>query len=96
MRGVPSALVVILVVPLVVEQLIFRLSLAPALDWLRPAVKFLPFTAGQHLLAVGGEVAGTEAPEGYLFDRWASGGVFAAFVAIILIAAWYLFKRRDA
>src|SRR5918993_4051279 len=59
---------------------------------LRPAVKFLPFTAGQHLLAVGEEVAGTEAPERYLFDRWPSGGVFAAFVAIIVIAAWYLFK----
>ena len=37
-----------------------------------------------------------EAPQGYLFDRWASGGVFAAFFATIVIAAWYLFKSRDA
>jgi ABC-2 type transport system permease protein len=95
-RGVPSPLVVILVVPLVVEQLIFRLSFASALEWLQPAVKFLPFLAGQQLVNLSGEAAGTDATELDLFDRWASGGVFAAFVAIILIAAWTLFKRRDA
>jgi ABC-2 type transport system permease protein len=89
-RGVPSALVVILVVPLVVEQLIFALSFVPALAWLQPAVKFLPFTAGQQLVHLGGEV------EVDLFDRWASGGVFAVFVAIVLAVAWTLFKKRDA
>ena len=62
---------------------------------LRPAVKFLPFTAGQHLLAVGEEVQAQKRPR-VTCDRWPSGGVFAAFVAIIVIAAWYLFKRRDA
>jgi ABC-2 type transport system permease protein len=89
-RGVPSALVVILVVPLIVEQLIFSLSYVPALHWLAPAVKFLPFTAGQQLVHLGGE-ADVE-----FFARWASGGVFAAFVVIILTVAWTLFKRRDA
>jgi ABC-type transport system involved in multi-copper enzyme maturation permease subunit len=89
-RGVPSALVVILVVPLIVEQLITGLSFVPALAWLGPAARFLPFTAGQRLVDLGGE-----AEIDYL-TRWASGGVFAAFVAIILTVAWALFTRRDA
>jgi ABC-2 type transport system permease protein len=89
-RGVPSALVVILVVPLIVEQLIFSLSFVPMLDWLAPVVRFLPFTAGQQLVYLGGEVYGQ------FFDRWVSGGVFAAFVAIVLTVAWTLFTCRDA
>lgn len=89
-RGVPSALVVILVVPLIVEQLVFSLSFVPALDWLAPAIKFLPFTAGQRLVAVSGET------EVEFLDRWPSGGVFALFVAVVLAVAWTLFTRRDA
>jgi ABC-2 type transport system permease protein len=89
-RGVPSALVVILVVPLVVEQLIISLSYVPVLDWLAPAVKFLPFSAGQQLIYLGGEVYDQ------FFGRWVSGGVFAAFVALVLAVAWTLFTRRDA
>jgi ABC-2 type transport system permease protein len=89
-RGVPAALVVILVVPLIVEQLIYSLSYVDALRWLAPVVKFLPFTAGQRLLSLGGQ------GDVEFFTRWASGGVFAIFVAIILSVAWTLFTRRDA
>lgn len=89
-RGVPSALVVILVVPLVVEQLILSLSFVTALRWLAPAVKFLPFIAGRQLVDLGAE------PEVEFFARWVSGGVLAAFVVIILSVAWTLFSRRDA
>lgn len=94
-RGVPSAIVVLLVTPLLVEGLISGLSLVPALDWLQPALKFLPFSAGTRLLATGPYEA-NGGPEFDYLDRWASGGVFAAFVAIILAVAWYLFKKRDA
>jgi ABC-2 type transport system permease protein len=89
-RSVPAALTVILAVPLIVEQLIFSLSYVPALHWLAPAVKFLPFTAGQRLIHLGGK------DYAEFFDRWVSGGVLAAFVAIILAVAWTLFTRRDA
>jgi ABC-type transport system involved in multi-copper enzyme maturation permease subunit len=89
-RGVPTALVVILVVPLIVEQLILSLSYITALHWLTPAVKFLPFMAGQQLVNLG------EKSDIEFYARWTSGGVFAAFVAIILTAAWILFTRRDA
>ncbi|WP_154697805.1 hypothetical protein [Lentzea guizhouensis] len=89
-RGVPTALAVVLVVPLVVEQLILSLSYVSVLHWLAPAVKFLPFTAGQQLVHLGGEV------DAEFFGRWLSGGVFAAFVAIILAVAWTSFTGRDA
>ncbi|MFK3984354.1 ABC transporter permease [Micromonospora sp. NPDC050397] len=97
-RGVAPPLILILAVPLVVEQLIFRLSFVPALDWLRPAVKFLPFLAGQQLVNLNGEAGGTTtAGSGFeLFDRWVAGGVFATFVVIVLVAARTSFERRDA
>jgi ABC-2 type transport system permease protein len=95
-RGVPSAIVVLLVTPLVVEQVVFGLSFIPALDWLVPVVKFLPFMAGQRLIATMPFEAGPGAPDYDLFDRWVAGGVFAAFVAIILAVAWYRFQTRDA
>ncbi|TDD70244.1 hypothetical protein E1262_10385 [Jiangella aurantiaca] len=94
-RGVPSALVILLVTPLIVETLIAALSLWSALDWLQPALKFLPFSAGGRLIATTPYEA-SGGPEFDFFDRWASGGVFAAFVAIILVVAWSLFKKRDA
>ena len=39
---------------------------------------------------------GGDATEVDLLGRWASGGVFAGFVALALAAALTLFKRRDA
>jgi ABC-2 type transport system permease protein len=89
-RGVPAALVVILVVPLIVEQLVFSLSFVTVLHWLAPVVKFLPFTAGQQLVGFG------DSAEAEFFTRWLSGGVLAAFTAIVLTVAWTLFTRRDA
>ncbi len=96
LRGVPGALVVLLVTPMIIEQLIFRLSYVPALDWLLPAVKFLPFTAGMQLVSAAGEASGGLASEVGLFTRWPSGVVFAVFVAAVLAAAVTLFRRRDA
>jgi ABC-2 type transport system permease protein len=95
-RGVPSAIVVLLVTPLIVEGLIIGLSNIPALDWLVPVVKFLPFNAGARLIATGEFDTGPGGPDYELFDRWESGGVFAAFIAIILAVAWYRFQTRDA
>lgn len=94
-RGVPSALVVIFLMPLIIENVIVGLSTVPALDWLVPVVKFLPFTAGSLLMAVGSTDLEMGTNFGF-FDRWGSGGVFAVFAAIIMAAAWTLFKKRDA
>ncbi|GAA2267915.1 hypothetical protein GCM10009853_021480 [Glycomyces scopariae] len=95
-RGVPSALVVIFLMPLIIENMIFGLSTIPALDWLVPVVKFLPFTDGARMMELAAPNFGPEMPDFDLFSRWAAGGVFAAFAALILTAAWVLFKKRDA
>lgn len=97
-RGVPSAIVVLLVTPLVVETLIVGLTNVPALDWLIPVVKFLPFSAGARLIATtpADEAFGPNSAQYEIFDRWAAGGVFAVFVFIILAIAWVLFQKRDA
>ncbi len=95
-RGVPSALVVIFLMPLIIETLIVGLTMVPALQWLASAVKFLPFTAGEELMLTSPANFGPAAPDIDFFDRWASGGVFAAFAALIIGAAWIQFKKRDA
>lgn len=94
-RGVPSALVVIFLMPLIIEKVIVGLSMVPALDWLVPVVKFLPFTAGELLMSVESADMGMGGDYDF-FSRWSSGGVFAVFAAVIIAAAWTLFKKRDA
>lgn len=94
-RGVPSAIVVLLVTPMIVETLIASLAMVPALDWLVPAVKFLPFMAGDRLISIDpGNVGG--AADFNLLDRWPSGGVFALFVIMVVGVAWLRFRSRDA
>ena len=95
-RSLPAALVILLVFPLIVEGLITGLSNIPALDWLVPVVKFLPFTAGGLLLAMEEPDFGPEAPDYDFLSRWTSGGIFALFAAVILAVGWWLFQRRDA
>jgi ABC-2 type transport system permease protein len=95
-RGVPSALVVIFLMPLIIESIIMGLAFIPALDWLVPVVKFLPFTAGSRLMEIVPPDFGPGSPDFDLFSRWTSGGIFALFAAVILTTAWILFKKRDA
>ncbi len=97
-RGIPTAIVVLLVTPMVVEPIFVALTNIPALDWLVPVVKFLPFSAGDRLTAVSSpeEAFGPGSARYEILDRWEAGGVFAAFVLLILAIAWYLFQRRDA
>jgi hypothetical protein len=92
---VPGPLVIILVAPLIVEQLLLRLSFA-LLTWLQPVVKLLPFTAGQQLVSLAGEASGGDATEVDMLSRWPSGAVFAAFTVSVLAVAAALLRRRDA
>lgn len=96
-RGVPSALVVIFLMPLIIESIIFGLSFLPMADWLVPVVKFLPFTSGARMMATDLTMdMGPGMPDYDYFGRWGSGAVFAVFAAVIIAAAWALFKKRDA
>lgn len=95
-RGVPSALVVLLIVPFLVEPLIVGLSNIDALDWLDPVLKFLPFMAGSRLVSADSTSASGGGPDIEFFSQWASGGVFAGFTLLILVVAWGLFRTRDA
>lgn len=93
-RGVPSALVVIFLTPLIIETLVIGLSFVPMADWLLPVVKFLPFNSGARMMFL--DLASVSMPEWEQFGRWGSGGVFAVFAALIITGAWILFKKRDA
>jgi ABC-2 type transport system permease protein len=95
-RGVPGPLVVILAVPMLVEQVLLRLQFVPSFGWVAPYVRFLPFTAGMQLVTFAGEASGGAATEVDMLARWPSAAVFATFTAATLVAALILFNRRDA
>jgi ABC-2 type transport system permease protein len=95
-RGVVTALVILLLFPTVIEGLIVGLSNVPALDWLVPVVKFLPFTAGGLMMATEPPDVGADSLDYDFFSRWVSGGIFAIFVGLILGVAWLLFQKKDA
>lgn len=90
LRATVPVLTILLVVPLVVEPLLQMLSLAEGLQWLRPVVPWLPFSAGRAMAAVaaGGEGSGLTRLEG--------GLVFGALVLAVLVPAWLQVRRRDA
>jgi ABC-type transport system involved in multi-copper enzyme maturation permease subunit len=90
-RAIPTATVIILVCPLVIEPVISALSGLGALSWLGGAVPYLPFGAGMRLLSAGLTPASAE-----LLGRWEGGAVFAVFVGILLGLGGFLLERRDA
>lgn len=98
-RGVPTALVLLFVIPMVIEPLISALALIPALDWLGDIFPYLPFTAGNSLVSVPGAFGEAQQQGGMAFemlDRWAGGGIMAIYVVILLVVSAVLFRRRDA
>ena len=91
-RGIPAALVVVLIMPLLIEPVITALSGLDALGWLRDVVPYLPFAAGMRLVNAGL----TNGDGGLLLGRWEGGAVFAGFIALLLAIALVMFERRDA
>ncbi len=90
-RAIPTATVIILVCPLIIEPVISTLSGLDALSWVSDALPYLPFGAGMRLLSAGLTPQSAE-----LLGRWEGGAVFAVFVAILLGLGWFLLERRDA
>lgn len=98
LRSIPASIVVILVTPLVVEPVVLLLSMSDALAFLRDVLPYLPFSAGQQLpQAIDlGTAMGGGSGDVTVLSRWAGGGVFAAFISVLLAPAWTLFEKRDA
>lgn len=94
LRHQGAALVLMLLWPLAIENIItLILQVAPGLEDLAPATRFLPYNAGQRILSVRDTV-------GSLFGDpltpWAGFIVFGAFAAALMAASLLLFQKRDA
>jgi len=95
-RNLPAAIVLLLVIPLVVEGILFAvLNFVPALADISWLTKYLPFGAGQAMLTTfsPGELGG---PEFEAATPLEGGIIFAIFTAVLLGVTWVLFERKDA
>lgn len=92
-RNLPASIVLILLIPLVIESILAAiLFLIPALDSIQFLTKYLPFTAGQQMVATDKTFAG--GPE--LFGPLGGGMTFAVFAVMLLAGGALSFSRRDA
>jgi ABC-2 type transport system permease protein len=97
-RNVPAAVTLLLVIPLVVENVIRALLSLDALEPIRDVGDYLPFTAGAQLYAYDPSAAQQDVPDAFTTTMSAlTGGLTMALWAAALIALmWVLFERRDA
>ena len=75
---------------------IFQLAMN-FVDWLQDLYPYLPTTAGERIVAIDSpamDMSGMGFPP--LLDPWPGLGVFAIYIAIALLAAALLLRRRDA
>jgi ABC-2 type transport system permease protein len=90
-RNVPTALILLLVIPLIAESAVIFLLSLPAMEPVRSLVRFLPFQASQAITAVQDHM---------LLDErimpWQGALTFGAFVMILLVLTGVLFEKRDA
>ena len=95
-RNIPAAIVTVIVMPLIAENVIRGLLGLHVFHSIRGLAKALPFSSGAEILRyqpvdTGGPVGFTTVPspvDGLL--------VFLAFLAIVLGLSWVLFEKRDA
>lgn len=98
LRNVPGAISLLIIFPLVVENLILALLSIDALEPIRGAGKYLPFAAGTQMFAYDAGSANADAPSGFQSDLTAlQGGLtFGIFAVVVLAIAYVLFQKRDA
>lgn len=95
-RNLPVAIVMLLVIPLVVEGVLFGLlNFVPALEDLSWLSKYLPFGAGTALVTT---IDPTElgGPDFDVPTPLQGGLTFAVFGLVLFLLCWLLFRRRDA
>lgn len=91
-RSMPAAIVTLIVMPLIAENLIRALLQIHALHAIRPLGKVMPFAAGLRVMHYGSEVAF----KGEEVAPWTGALIYVVFLCIVLGISWALFEKRDA
>jgi ABC-type transport system involved in multi-copper enzyme maturation permease subunit len=93
-RSMPAAIVTLIVMPLIAENLIHGLLTIHALRSLRGIGKVLPFSAGSQIMSYPSNDDNGLA--GQLVGPWPGAFIFIGFLCILMALSWTLFERRDA
>jgi ABC-2 type transport system permease protein len=93
-RSMPAAIVTLIVMPLIAENLIHGLLTIHALRSLRGLGKILPFSNGAQIMSYPSPDG--NGLSGQLVGPWAGAAIFVGFLCILMALAWTLFERRDA
>jgi ABC-type transport system involved in multi-copper enzyme maturation permease subunit len=91
-RSMPAAIVILIVMPLIAENLIRALLQIDALHGIRPLGKVMPFAAGNAVMHYGNDIPF----KGEQVAPWTGAIIYVAFLCIVLGIAWALFEKRDA
>jgi energy-coupling factor transporter ATP-binding protein EcfA2 len=97
LRSVPAAVGLLFVLPIAVEPLLRAILSIQALHAFAGPGRYLPFTAGAHLVAYSTAVD-PSVPAAFRNDLTplVGGLTLATVLAVMLAAAFLLFRRRDA
>jgi ABC-2 type transport system permease protein len=97
-RNIPAAIVTVIVLPVLAENIIKGLLSIHAFHSIRGFAKVLPFTAGSQIFRY--QPPGTNGSNGAGFLAVPSPVdgllIFIAFLVIVLGISWVLFEKRDA
>lgn len=95
-RNIPAAIVIVIVLPLVAENVIRGLLGLHVFHGIRGLAKLMPFSSGAQVFSYGPADSGGGGGFAELPGPWAGFFVFAGFLTIVLAISWVLFERRDA
>jgi ABC-2 type transport system permease protein len=93
-KSVPTAIVVTIVMPVIVENIFRGLLNIGHISTLRDIGKLMPFTAGLQVMRYTGDKSFDAADQ--FASPWVGALIFSAFMAILLSLCWVLFEKRDA
>ena len=96
-RSMPAAIVILLLFPLLAENLIKALLSLSFLSSIRGLAKFLPFSAGQQIFSYD-PTAANDAPSGFRenLSPWTGALTYVIFMSVLLAICWVMFEKRDA
>ncbi|ACZ31688.1 hypothetical protein Xcel_2674 [Xylanimonas cellulosilytica DSM 15894] len=100
-RSTPGTIVIVVGLFFLVPGIIGGIAGATGQAWAENINKWLPSAAGERIVTQVGDVAPINGPAGPgmslpLFDAWPGYGVLAAYTVVLIAAAAFVIKRRDA